>query len=134
MTLCSVPLLAAAMCASLPLPQNGSDDLLVIANAKLVPMTSAAVLEDRVVVVRGGAIREIVPAGGFKPPASARCIDAEGGYLLPGLADMHVHLHAGWPVHPLHMYLANGVTTIRDLGGSNPVSYTHLTLPTILLV
>jgi hypothetical protein len=47
---------------------------------------------------------------------------------MPGLADMHAHTRMTtatwaqpwddpeiWPVHPLNLYLANGVTTIRDL-------------------
>ena len=39
---------------------------------------------------------------------------------MPGLADMHMHTRADWedpeiwPMHPLNLYLANGVTTIRD--------------------
>jgi hypothetical protein len=36
---------------------------------------------------------------------------------MPGLADMHVHLRKDWPLSQLDMYLAHGVTTIRDLGG-----------------
>ena len=36
---------------------------------------------------------------------------------MPGLADMHVHLRNDWPLSQLDMYLANGVTTVRDLDG-----------------
>ena len=40
---------------------------------------------------------------------------------MPGLADMHIHtdtawLNGGWPVSPLDLFLASGVTTIRDFG------------------
>ena len=42
-------------------------------------------------------------------------IDAEGKFLLPGLADMHVHQLFSADVHILN--LANGVTTVRDLDG-----------------
>ena len=42
---------------------------------------------------------------------------------MPGLADMHMHTRdnwddwlSDWPVSPLHLYLANGVTTIRCFG------------------
>jgi hypothetical protein len=40
---------------------------------------------------------------------------------MPGLADMHMHLRYdwlsdAWPVSPLNLYLANGVTTIRAIG------------------
>ena len=40
-----------------------------------------------------------------------------GAYLMPGLADMHVHLKGDWPLPQLDLYLANGVTTVRDLDG-----------------
>ena len=44
-------------------------------------------------------------------------VDGDGAYLMPGLADMHVHLTGEWPLPQLDLYLANGVTTVRDLDG-----------------
>lgn len=41
-------------------------------------------------------------------------IDGQNGFLSPGLIDMHVHL---WDKQELGLYLANGVTTIRNLWG-----------------
>jgi imidazolonepropionase-like amidohydrolase len=41
-------------------------------------------------------------------------IDGRGKWLVPGLADMHVHLFSR---SDLDLYLANGVTTVRNLGG-----------------
>ena len=52
-----------------------------------------------------------------KIPRNAKVIDGQGAYLMPGLADMHVHLRNDWPLSQLDMYLANGVTTVRDLDG-----------------
>jgi imidazolonepropionase-like amidohydrolase len=47
-------------------------------------------------------------------PKGARVIDGKGKYLIPGLWDMHVHL---WDRQPmLNLYLAAGVTGIRDMG------------------
>lgn len=46
--------------------------------------------------------------------------DGLGGFLTPGLIDMHTHLPAGNPLdlsgHFMQLYLAHGVTTIRDTG------------------
>ncbi|MBA7556655.1 hypothetical protein ES705_49371 [subsurface metagenome] len=37
---------------------------------------------------------------------------------MPGIADMHCHVSEFFePVNPLHLFLANGVTTIRNLNG-----------------
>ncbi len=48
-------------------------------------------------------------------PADAVSIDGEGGTVLPGLFDVHVHIGA-WD-GPLH--IAAGVTTVRDMGNDN---------------
>ena len=44
-------------------------------------------------------------------------VDGDGAFLMPGLADMHVHLTGEWPLPQLDLFLANGVTTVRDLDG-----------------
>lgn len=49
------------------------------------------------------------------PAESDVVIDGEGGVAVPGLFDMHGHVSA-WQ-GPL--YLASGVTTVRDMGGDN---------------
>ena len=48
-------------------------------------------------------------------PAGAEIIDGNGGYLAPGLADMHTHLHADPSPDFMRMFLAEGVTTLRNL-------------------
>ena len=57
---------------------------------------------------------------------AARIIDATGQFLIPGLWDMHVHSAFGnW--FPggrdviLPLFIANGVTGVRDMGGDLPV-------------
>ena len=57
-----------------------------------------------------------------KVPAGALQIDGRGKYLMPGLADMHVHLFPGTGQDDLanqqfQLFLANGVTTIRNMIG-----------------
>jgi Amidohydrolase family len=90
-------------------------------HANLIPMTAATVLPDQTVVVEG---RQIAAAGPFsqtKIPPDASVVNCRNAYLMPGLADMHMHLRYdwlsdAWPVSPLALYLANGVTTIRCFG------------------
>jgi hypothetical protein len=41
-------------------------------------------------------------------------IDARGAFLIPGLWDLHVHVH---DVNELPLYIANGVTGIRVMSG-----------------
>lgn len=89
----------------------------------LVPMTAEIVLENQTVLIEGSRIISIGPADEISIPPDAAIIDGEGAYLMPGLADMHMHTNQdwdtdAWPVSPLALYLANGVTTIRDFGPS----------------
>jgi len=86
-------------------------------NVQLVPMTAEKIIENQTVVVKGNRIHQIGPSGKIRIPPKARIIDGQGAYLMPGLADMHVHLKGDWPLPQLDLYLANGVTTVRDLDG-----------------
>ena len=86
-------------------------------NVHLVPMTGEKIVESQTVLVKGDRIFKIGPSDKIKIPQNAKVIDGQGAYLMPGLADMHVHLRNDWPLSQLDMYLANGVTTVRDLDG-----------------
>ncbi len=100
---------------------------LVIRHATVFDSRNGRMLPDLSVLVEHGRIRTIAPAGMvLAPPPGATVLDARGKFLIPGLIDSHVHL-----VHVLdasHMtgdqvlpfYLANGVTTVRDVGDSVP--------------
>lgn len=111
------------MSVAVGMPGAGTDSqneprLTVIKNVNIIPMTRETVLRKHNVLVKGKKIMDIVPAAEFKAPVGAKVIDGKGGYLMPGLADMHVHLILQWPYSHLDQYIANGVTTIRDLGGA----------------
>lgn len=84
-------------------------------NVHVIPMNRDTVLRNRTVVVRNGRIASISPAGTTPVPAGARQVDGAGrAWLIPGLADMHVHL---FDRGEFIMYLANGITTLRNLHG-----------------
>ena len=82
-----------------------------IKNVHVVPMTSDTVLRNHMVIIQDGMIAEIVPDGSV---SELEVIDGNGKYLMPGLIDMHVHV---WDEYELGLYLANGVTTVRNLWG-----------------
>ena len=53
------------------------------------------------------------PSDKVKIPADAQRIDVSGKYIIPGLWDMHAHYEQ---VEWGPIYLAAGVTTVRDVG------------------
>jgi len=97
---------------------------LAITHVTVIPMRGDTVMRDATVVVRDGRIAALGPAGGTTVPAGARRIDGRGRYLIPGLADMHVHLYADGGVpdsvapYELGVMVANGVTTARIMSGT----------------
>ena len=81
----------------------------------VVPMDRERVIYAQTVYIRNGKIAEIQPTHDLKPPQTVPQIDAKNElYLLPGLADMHIHLYY---TGDLTSCLANGVTTVRNMGG-----------------
>jgi hypothetical protein len=83
----------------------------------LVPMTAEQIVKNQTVLIKDDRIIKFGPSSKIKIPPTAKVIDGRGAFLMPGLADMHVHLRNDWPLSQLDMYLAHGVTTIRDLEG-----------------
>jgi imidazolonepropionase-like amidohydrolase len=96
----------------------------VIANVGLIPMTSDTLIQDATVLVRDGRITAVAPDRKLEVPAGAHHIDGCGKYLIPGLADMHVHLYSddetpdSLASDELGVMLASGVTVIRLMIGT----------------
>ena len=80
-------------CETAPPPRAPSaPPSVAFVDVSVVPMDDARILAAQTVVVRGGSIVAMGPAGQIAVPAGARRIDGRGKYLMPGLADMHAHL------------------------------------------
>jgi hypothetical protein len=95
-------------------------------HVNVVPMTANRVIFNQNVIVSDGRIMEVGPSGRVSIPADAAVIDGAGRYLMPGLADMHTHLNDAMFEYPFfNLFLANGVTTIRDLAQGSPPSVLH---------
>ena len=88
--------------------------MLAVAHVNVVDVVDGRVLADRTVMIDGATIARVsqdAPANG------ARIVDGRGKFLIPGLWDMHAHTEmtgVSW----LQLYVANGVTGIRDMGSA----------------
>jgi imidazolonepropionase-like amidohydrolase len=88
-------------------------ETLAITGATLIDGTGAPAIPDSAVVVHDGRIVAAGPSAQIKIPSDAKVIDARGKTLMPGLWDMHAHFEQ---VEWGPIYLAAGVTTVRDCG------------------
>ena len=89
-----------------------SPDSLAIVGAAVFDGSGSSPAPAQTVVVRGGRVERLGPAGEVGPPPGAEIVDGAGCTLLPGIVDAHVHLDFYLPAE----VLAGGVTTVRDLG------------------
>jgi imidazolonepropionase-like amidohydrolase len=95
----------------LNLSESVAQNSFLLTNVQILPMNRDTVLSNHAVRIENGiitAVGEQVSDNGLS------VIDGKGSYLLPGLTDMHVHV---WDKYELGLYLANGVTAVRNLWG-----------------
>ena len=92
---------------------------LAITHVTVIDGTGAAAQPDMTVVIDGGRITALAKASTISLPAGKEFVDGAGKFLIPGLWDMHVHI-----VGPsyLPLFLANGVTGVRDMHAFFPES------------
>jgi hypothetical protein len=107
-----------AVLLALKMPVEPSRHALIIQGGSVIDTRTGKVLENGTVVIEGGRITRVAPANEVAIPPDAQVVDARDRWILPGLIDMHVH-RAGQPdLVPFALYVANGVTSIRDMGGN----------------
>jgi hypothetical protein len=92
-----------------------------IVNVNVLPMDAERILARQTVLIENGRITRLGSAVEVTVPPDALVIDGTGKYLMPGLADMHVHL--GYSPedeqrHVLKLFIANGVTTVLNMRGT----------------
>jgi imidazolonepropionase-like amidohydrolase len=108
--------LAAAPSVVHPPGSAASERDLALIGVHVVDVAKGLSRPNRTVIVRGGVVVEEGDRRTTRVPRHARRVAGHGGFLIPGLWDMHAHF-----VHDtttFALYLAAGVTGVRDMGGS----------------
>lgn len=94
---------------------------LAITRANVVDVRQGVILAGRTVLIRGDRIESVVASDRASVPSGVPTVDASGGYLIPGLWDMHGHLRGNgtppWLTTDwlMPLILAHGVTGVRDM-------------------
>jgi imidazolonepropionase-like amidohydrolase len=113
-------LLAHALPVVAPIAATSGQQPIVITNVTVIDGASAAPRRDQTVVIRGNRIVRVAPSRSVRLPAASIHVPARGKFLIPGLWDMHVHTSVVGGRDLLGLYVANGVTGVRDMGGDWP--------------
>ncbi len=93
---------------------------LAITHLAVVDVETGRLALDQTVLIRGAQIVDVVASSDLRVFRETRVVDGTSHYAIPGLWDMHTH--ALWdPIVRttfLPSFIANGITGIRDMGGT----------------
>jgi len=114
-------LLISFLLCSVALFSQANNQTVAFTHVTVIDVRSGALKPDITVVVEGNHITAVAPTKKNKIPKNAQILDKSGKFLLPGLWDMHIHsLYEGRPELFFPMFIANGVTGVREMGSSMP--------------
>ncbi|PWL38475.1 amidohydrolase [Flagellimonas aquimarina] len=121
-TLFLVSCVLVSSCQEKSKKEEISSTLILISKANIVNVRTGEVKAGQNIFIDSGRIKEINAIEIDDVSKYKTVINAEGKYVIPGMAEMHAHI----PQPPtskerledvLFLYLANGVTTIRGMLG-----------------
>jgi len=95
---------------------------IVFTNANIVDVVNNKIIPHQLIAISGDTIAEVDETGNVNQYKADRYVDAKNHYILPGLWDMHIHFRGGDSLAEankklLPLFLAYGVTTVRECGG-----------------
>lgn len=88
---------------------------MAIVDVTIVDAPKAKLVHRQTVLIDGGRITAAGKVTDVDVPSAALVIDGTDRFLLPALWDMHAHIHAISPLLDLPLYIAYGVTNVRDM-------------------
>ncbi|HEY9261942.1 amidohydrolase family protein [Chitinophaga sp.] len=108
----------AIFCGITAFSQQKKADLL-IKSVRIIDIKTGKITAHQAIAVRNDSIIQIMDNQQAKQYKATQTVDASGKYAMPGLWDMHMHFGGGDTLSEenknfLPLYLANGITTIRD--------------------
>ncbi len=88
---------------------------IIIENISIIDMDSGLAGTDQTVHIDKGVIINVGTAGQIDIPTDAHIINGRGKYAIPALWDMHTHIFKVTPLLDMPLYIAYGVTNVRDM-------------------
>src|SRR5438552_18176732 len=116
-------LLAVAAALTAIVPVTSRTRGVTITRVDVVDVVTGRIIPSSTVTSSGGTIASVTQGGA---PRGAQVVDGRGKFVIPGLWDMHAHTGGGTTISPWHkawlqLYIANGVTVIRDMGSDEVI-------------
>jgi len=94
----------------------------VFTHVTVIDVKTGKLSKNMTVIITGNRITSVSKTSKRTIPKNAQLIDARGKYMIPGLWDMHVHaLNKPRFETFLPLFVANGITGIRDMATHTPL-------------
>ena len=114
----NLTLLLIGLCFTAAAQNNSttpSQSKIYITHVTVIDTDTGNEAADQTVMISGDKISDVAKSRNLAVPLNARTVNGRGKYLIPGLWDMHVHTWDYESTYPL--YIANGVTGVREMFG-----------------
>ena len=94
------------------------EDSLCIENISTID-PEIGLLENQTIIIKAGKIIQISPSQDLQLAKENIIVDGTGKFMIPGLWDAHIHFSFIKEMAPnmLDLFLAYGITSVRDTGG-----------------
>ncbi|HKP28321.1 MAG TPA: amidohydrolase family protein [Gemmatimonadales bacterium] len=115
-------LLALAGCGAATQGAPAVEADLAITHVSVIDVERGTVVPDRTVLIKANRILDVAPASKARVASGVRTIDGRNRYLMPGLWDMHAHVHFSGrsPEVEFPLFIAHGVTGARVMNAGRP--------------
>jgi imidazolonepropionase-like amidohydrolase len=117
----TVTLIVAFFSAAARQPLDNSKQPIILEGVNVVDMETGKILKNQTVAVKNGVIDAVGQVRMVYSGQNPIVINAQGKYLIPGLAEMHAHVQPIDNIEPMKetllLYALNGITTIRGMLG-----------------
>ncbi|MBA3445234.1 MAG: amidohydrolase family protein [Gemmatimonadales bacterium] len=107
--------------------------VVALTHVRVVDGTGAEPVGDQTVIISGGRISAVGPAGSVPVPGGAKVMDLSGHTVIPGIVGLHDHTFYTTNLRSVQsnataplLYLGSGVTTIRTTGSHSPYAELNL--------
>lgn len=88
---------------------------IAITNTSVLDLNSGDVLTNQTVLIDNKKILSVGAPNAIELPANVIEVDGRNRYVMPSLWDMHTHIYKVTPLLDLPLYIAYGVTNVRDM-------------------
>jgi hypothetical protein len=92
-----------------------TDTPIAIVNTSIVDVAAGVIQPNQTVLIDRKQIQVVTSADEFEFPENAIRVDGKNRFLMPSLWDMHTHIYKVTPLLDMPLYIAYGVTNVRDM-------------------